>query len=110
MLKCFRYQPMPVGKIAALPPCRRILAEGPLDAEVVRQVHVFPARVREIRLLRAWRIPLEELPAEVEGLPDAGSPAAAARWRRLRVGLARGLQCRQNAGRPNRLPQQTAPA
>jgi hypothetical protein len=46
----------------------------------VRQVYVSPARVREIRLLRALRIPLEELPAEVEGISNAASKAAGRRW------------------------------
>ena len=87
------------GQIAALAPRRRILTEGPLDAEVMRQVHVFPTRVREIRLLRAGRIPVEEPPAEVEGIPDARPAAPTLRVR----------QYRRDTGRPHCLSQQTAP-
>src|SRR5208283_2025259 len=50
----------------------RLLPEGPLDAPVMRQVHVFPARVRESRLLRSRRIPIEELPTEVEAVSHSG--------------------------------------
>ena len=107
------------GQIAALPSCGRVLAHGPLDAEVMRQVHVLPTGVRESRLRGALRVALEELPAEVKGIPDA-APASAARGgcrrlgcrcrrRRLRVRLARGAHRRHDAGRPHRTPQQTTP-
>src|ERR1019366_2511682 len=66
------------------------------------------ARVRESRLLRTLRIPLEELPAEVEAVPHP-APAAFARRLHLRVCLTRGTQSRHDAGRPNCPPQQAAP-
>ena len=80
---------------------RFLLAERPFDAPVVREVHASPGRVREIRLLRAGRVALEEFPAEVEALPDSRRGVLAGRLRLGGRGQRRRTDC---------LPQQTAPA
>jgi hypothetical protein len=45
---------------------RRVLAERALDAPVVRQLELSPARIVERRSLRVADVALEKLPVEVE--------------------------------------------
>ena len=80
---------------------RFFLAERPFDAPIVREVHASPGRVREIRLLRAGGVALEEFPAEVEALPDSRRGVLVGRLRLDGCGQHRRTGC---------LPQQTAPA
>src|ERR1035441_9112438 len=83
---------------------RFFLAERPFDAPVVREVHASPGRIREIRLLRAGRVALEELPAEVEALSGARSGVLAA-WLRLgRRGQRLRAACWASAAAPTACP------
>src|SRR5208283_1516566 len=81
------------------------LAKGPLDAPIMRQVQISPVRVIEARLLCACRIPLEKLPGEIEAFTPTDANGAAVH---LRVGRARGLERRDDAGRSDCLAEETA--